>query len=83
MIDEYRVKRKVEELGEDKEIKVKIPLDYHIKLHTVKVVKGQNISDTVKAALAYYFADLATSNRVAAESPLAVEVPVGETARRL
>lgn len=59
MIDEFRVKRKVEGLHEDKEIKVKIPLDYHIRLHTVKVVKGQNISDTVKAALAHYFAALA------------------------
>ena len=61
MIDEFQVKRKMDERGEDKEIKVKIPLDYHIKLHTVKVVKGQNISDTVKAALAHYFADLAAS----------------------
>lgn len=42
----------------EKEIKVKIPLDYHIKLHTVKVVKGQNISDTVRMALTEYFDDL-------------------------
>ena len=42
-------------LAEGKEIKVKIPLDYHIKLHTLKVLKGQSISDTVEAALARYF----------------------------
>ena len=58
MIDEYQEKRKPSSLTEDKEIKVKIPLDYHIKLHTVKVVSGTAISDTVKAALESYFEEL-------------------------
>ncbi|HVL48323.1 MAG TPA: hypothetical protein VM889_07190 [Candidatus Thermoplasmatota archaeon] len=40
-----------------KEIKVKIPVDYHIKLHTLKVLKGQSISDTVEIALQKYFKD--------------------------
>jgi hypothetical protein len=38
-----------------KEIKVKIPVGYHVKLHTLKVLKGQSISDTVELALAKYF----------------------------
>jgi hypothetical protein len=38
-----------------KEIKVKIPVGYHIKLHTLKVLKGQSISDTVEIALQKYF----------------------------
>lgn len=38
-----------------KEIKVKIPVGYHIKLHTLKVLKGQSISDTVEIALEKYF----------------------------
>ena len=38
-----------------KEIKVKIPVGYHIKLHTLKVLKGQSISDTVELALERYF----------------------------
>jgi DNA-binding protein Fis len=42
-------------LGEAKEIKVKIPLDFHVKLHTLKVLKGQSISDTVEIALKKYF----------------------------
>jgi hypothetical protein len=58
MIDEYQEKRKPANLTEDKEIKVKIPLDYHIKLHTVKVVSGTAISDTVKMALESYFEEL-------------------------
>jgi hypothetical protein len=41
--------------GNGKEIKVKIPVGYHIKLHTLKVLKGQSISDTVEIALEKYF----------------------------
>jgi histone H3/H4 len=59
MIDEFQQRRKPATMGEDKEIKVRIPLDYHIKLHTVKVVSGTAISDTVKAALESYFEEIA------------------------
>lgn len=45
-----------ERLENGKEIKVKIPVGYHIKLHTLKVLKGQSISDTVELALQKYFA---------------------------
>lgn len=84
MIDEFRMKRRAEELTEDKEIKVKIPLDYHVRLHTVKVVKGQNISETVKAALAYYFAELAAANPVEVPpSGLPIEPPVSPFVRRV
>lgn len=41
--------------GVGKEIKVKIPVGYHIKLHTLKVLRGQSISDTVELALEKYF----------------------------
>ena len=58
MIDEFQTRRKGEGTDDEREIKVKIPLDYHIKLHTVKVVRGQNISDTVKLALQNYFNEL-------------------------
>jgi hypothetical protein len=65
MIDEFQQKKKPSSMNEDKEIKVRIPLDYHIKLHTVKVVSGTAISDTVKVALEKYFEELA------AEAPVA------------
>ena len=58
IIDEFQERRKPASLTEDKEIKVRIPLDYHIKLHTVKVVSGTAISDTVKQALESYFEEL-------------------------
>jgi hypothetical protein len=44
-----------ERMESGKEIKVKIPVGYHIKLHTLKVLKGQSISDTVEIALEKYF----------------------------
>ena len=52
-------------LNEAKEIKVKIPLDFHIKLHTLKVLKGQSISDTVELALQKYFSDFPGEERAA------------------
>lgn len=58
MIDEFQERKKPAMMTDDKEIKVRIPLDYHIKLHTVKVVSGVPISDTVKDALEAYFAEL-------------------------
>ena len=47
-------------LAEEKEIKVKIPLEFHIKLHTLKVLKGQSISTTVEHALTRYFQQLSS-----------------------
>lgn len=39
-----------------KEVKVKIPVGYHVKLHSVKVLTGKAISDAVTEALDLYFA---------------------------
>ena len=64
MIDEHQLRRKPTVMTEDKEIKVRIPLDYHIKLHTVKVVSGTAISDTVKAALESYFDEISKETTV-------------------
>lgn len=38
-----------------KEIKVRIPIDHHIKLHSIRLMMEQNISDTVQKALETYF----------------------------
>jgi hypothetical protein len=42
-------------LDREKEVKVKIPLGIHLKLHSMKVITGQHISDTVTEALESYF----------------------------
>lgn len=38
-----------------KEVKVKIPVGMHIKLHSMKVLTGKQISDAVTEALGAYF----------------------------
>jgi hypothetical protein len=40
---------------EPKEVKVKIPMGHHIKLHSVKVLTGKPISEAVTEALDLYF----------------------------
>ncbi len=40
---------------ESKELKVKIPVTHHIKLHSMKVLTGKQISETVRDALDAYF----------------------------
>ncbi|HEV8358874.1 MAG TPA: hypothetical protein VGR28_00310 [Candidatus Thermoplasmatota archaeon] len=73
--EEDRLKR----LAEAKEIKVKIPLDFHIKLHTLKVLKGQSISDTVEIALGRYFSALTVEMaHVAAPSMAPTAMPEPE-----
>lgn len=39
-----------------KEVKVKIPMAQHVKLHSMKVLTGKPISDAVREALDLYFA---------------------------
>jgi hypothetical protein len=39
-----------------KEVKVKIPVGFHVKLHSMKVLTGKAISDAVTEALEAYFA---------------------------
>ncbi|MGQ0535727.1 MAG: hypothetical protein ACT4PT_06625, partial [Methanobacteriota archaeon] len=46
------------DLDRVKEVKVRIPVTYHIKLHSMKVLTGKQISDTVTEALAEYFGGL-------------------------
>lgn len=45
------------DLSEEKTLKVSLPAKLHLQLHSVKILKGTNISDTVEAALEAYFDD--------------------------
>lgn len=44
--------------SELKEMKVKVPLEYHIKLHGLKLLNNQSISKSVEMALRKYFDEL-------------------------
>jgi hypothetical protein len=39
-----------------KDIKVKIPVRYHVQLHTLKILQGKSMSETLTEALEMYFA---------------------------
>ena len=39
----------------EKEVKVKIPVSHHIRLHSMKVLTGKQISDAITEALDAYF----------------------------
>lgn len=39
-----------------KEVKVKIPVRHHVRLHSMKVLTGKQIGDAVSEALDAYFA---------------------------
>lgn len=40
-----------------KDLKVRLPVSYHMKLQTLKILKGKNMSDAFCEALDMYFAD--------------------------
>ena len=42
---------------DEKDLKVRIPVRLHIKLHSVKVLTGKHISDSITEALDAYFED--------------------------
>lgn len=44
-------------LGRAKEIKVRIPVEFHIKLHSLRILNGLSISAVVADALTAYFRD--------------------------
>jgi hypothetical protein len=43
------------ELEKTKEVKMRLPVGHLIRLHSLKLLGGQNISDTVAKALSLYF----------------------------
>lgn len=40
-----------------KDLKVRLPVHYHMKLQTLKILKGKNMSDSLCEALDMYFAE--------------------------
>lgn len=47
-----------ESVPNKKVLKVKVPTQMHMSLHTLKILSDQNISETVEEALRRYFDDL-------------------------
>lgn len=48
--------------AERQSLKVKIPSDYHTKLHSIKVLTGKTISSTITEALREYLEEVEVEN---------------------
>ena len=43
-----------------KDLKVRLPVQYHMKLQTLKILKGKNMSESLCEALDMYFSEKGT-----------------------
>ena len=57
--DEFLFGAASQDLEVRREVKVRIPVDYLLRLHGIKLVSGGGMSETVIKALDGYFAELA------------------------
>lgn len=57
-----------QELNETKEVKMRLPISQLIRLHGLKLLTGQNISDTVAKALDQYFARVEAEKQAARQA---------------
>lgn len=62
-----------QELTETKEVKMRLPIAHLIRLHGLKLITGQNISDTVTKALAQYFEKAENEKRAGQAEVVSVE----------
>lgn len=59
-----------------KDLKVRLPVRYHMKLQTLKILKGKNMSDSLCEALDLYFQERGIQLGDAAGELVIHEVPV-------
>jgi hypothetical protein len=60
MMDSEWIYGKRTDLDAIKELKVKLPLRFHVKLHSMKLLSGKTMASAVGEALEAYFANAAT-----------------------
>ena len=65
---QYIYGTKKQELEKTKEVKMRIPVGHLIRLHSLKLLAGQNISETVAKALEVYFEKVDADKRAARAS---------------
>ena len=65
---DYLFGRDEAKLDERREVKVRIPVAFLIKLHGIKLLNGRGISETVTEALAMYFERVTRENGMSAEA---------------
>lgn len=50
-----------------KELRVKIGVEYHLKLHALKLLRGKRMSEAVEEALEFYFEKVRLEQEAAAQ----------------
>ncbi|HEV8360443.1 MAG TPA: hypothetical protein VGR28_08330 [Candidatus Thermoplasmatota archaeon] len=50
-------------------VKVRLPVEHHLRLHSLRVMRGEGISETVTAALAMYFEQMRNAELAARALP--------------
>lgn len=53
--------------GDVKELRVKIDVSYHLKLHALKLLRNKKMSDAIEEALDYYFEHVVNEQQAAIE----------------
>lgn len=59
--------------GDVKELRVKIDVSYHLKLHALKLLRNKKMSDAIEEALDHYFEHVVNQHQAEAESGEPVE----------
>lgn len=66
---------------EPKELRVKIGIEYHLKLHALKLLRGKNMREAVEEALDHYFAYTRAQDALAEEKREQAEAEADLVAR--
>lgn len=62
-----------------KELRVKIGVEYHLKLHALKLLRGKRMSEAVEEALEHYFEKVRLEQEAAAgRMPALDPIPLGD-----
>lgn len=62
-----------------KELRVKIGVEYHLKLHALKLLRGKRMSEAVEEALEHYFERVRIEHEAQGHAPLTL-TPVAQVA---
>jgi len=82
MLNEDHAPANAEDTLSLKEIKVRIPVAFHLKLHAFKVLKGKPISDTIVEALDAYFKAAESRRSPSVQDPAIQALPLTPPAHR-
>ena len=58
-------RRPVSQDADVKELRVKIDVSYHLKLHALKLLRNKKMSDAIEEALDYYFEHVVNEQQAA------------------